>query len=171
MEPMDQTFEESFWKKADTRGGGCWEWMGTTVSDGYGYVYIGDRPLGDRDREYAHRVAYQLGGGVLSGDDYVLHSCDNPPCVNPDHLRSGTASENTLDAIEKGRQTPPDQPDNSGENHGGSVITEEQAAEIKKRYQNETAPEVASDYPISEHTVRAIGQGRRWGHLPPEGEG
>lgn len=95
------TTEERFWSKVD-RSGDCWEWVGSDVNrHGYGrfitYVH------GKRVRHLAHRYALTLSGVALSGEDVVLHSCDNPPCVNPSHLSVGTQAENIRDMIGRGR--------------------------------------------------------------------
>jgi hypothetical protein len=87
---------DRFWEKVD-RSGECWVWIGGRRPNGYGAFYVGRRKVG------AHRVSYQLAFGVDPGDLDVLHRCDNPPCVRPDHLWLGTPVDNALDARAKGR--------------------------------------------------------------------
>ena len=85
-------------QKADDNG--CWLWMGARDRDGYGRVAV------NRKLRRAARVAYGLFVGPIEKGLLVMHLCDNPPCVRPDHLRLGTASENITDAVRKGRLQP-----------------------------------------------------------------
>ena len=75
---------------------GCWLWMGTTNSKGYGRISV------DGKTEGAHRVSLMLKGQDPTGK-VVMHACDVPSCVNPKHLRIGTHKENSWDAVFKGR--------------------------------------------------------------------
>jgi hypothetical protein len=76
----------------------CWEWTGTkNRPGGYGAVYI------DGKQVAAHRASYADAFGPIPDGMWVLHKCDNPPCVNPEHLFLGTARDNTLDSMRKGR--------------------------------------------------------------------
>lgn len=81
----------------------CWPWIGGRNKHGYGVVYASNRNEGDSCTT-AHRVAYLLAKGVFDSNLMVLHSCDNPPCCNPAHLRVGTAKDNAQDAILRNRR-------------------------------------------------------------------
>jgi hypothetical protein len=94
---------EKFWAKVD-RTGDCWVWTGARYPSGYGRCYVG------RKDWLAHRYALLL-TGVELGHSLVCHACDNPPCVRPDHLFLGTASDNTQDMLRKGRSVSPLTPD------------------------------------------------------------
>ena len=94
---------QRFWQNLtrDSRTG-CWPWQAGKFHKGYGaFAYAGHRP------GYAHRFSYLLHHGEIPEGALVLHRCDNPPCVNPAHLRLGTARDNTRDSVAKGRWMSP----------------------------------------------------------------
>lgn len=90
-----------FWKRvaitADENK--CWLWQGAYYARGYGQLRYGGK------LQYAHRISYYFSTGKFP-TQCVLHSCDNPPCVNPNHLREGTHRENMDDAVKRGRMRP-----------------------------------------------------------------
>lgn len=78
---------------------GCWEWNGKTNKSGYGSIrFNGEIP-------YVHRLSYRLFINKIPKGLYVCHSCDNPPCCNPNHLWIGTHEDNMNDKISKNRQS------------------------------------------------------------------
>lgn len=87
-----------FWEKVK-QGDGCWEWQGNCDLSGYGYHILkrGGRPI------KCHRIAFALANGPIPPGLFVRHTCDNPPCVRPDHLLLGTAADNTQDAMARRR--------------------------------------------------------------------
>lgn len=76
---------------------GCWLWEGQNCRGGYGSAKIDGR------KTPAHRLSYIAHNGPLRDDEHVLHSCDTPACINPDHLRPGSRDENQKEARERGR--------------------------------------------------------------------
>lgn len=81
--------------------GGCWEWTGPKDKDGYGTIALVTE--GMRRTYRTHRVAYQIWRGPVPDQAVVMHACDNPRCINPDHLRVGTHADNMADKMSRGR--------------------------------------------------------------------
>lgn len=94
-------FLQRFWQKVDRSPDGCWLWRGERQGQGYGVVALWIN--GDRERILAHRLAHVMATGDDITDRVVMHSCDNPPCVNPDHLSVGSQLDNMRDCKTKGR--------------------------------------------------------------------
>jgi hypothetical protein len=90
--------ERRFWAKVD-RSGECWLWTGHRTSKGYGQSWDAT----EQRITTAHRMAYRLAVGPIADGLQVLHRCDNPPCVRPDHLFVGTPQRNMDDKADKGR--------------------------------------------------------------------
>lgn len=78
---------------------GCWEWTDYRLPFGYGRIYDG----ATRRMLLTHRVSYELHHGPIPDGLIVRHTCDNPPCVNPDHLELGTRVDNMQDCVQRGR--------------------------------------------------------------------
>jgi hypothetical protein len=95
-----KTLEQVFWERVE-KSGGCWAWRGGTTRFGYGR--ISHRIDGRVANFSAHRLSWEIHNGSIPGQLWVLHTCDNPPCTNPEHLFLGTRSDNTHDAVQKGR--------------------------------------------------------------------
>lgn len=97
-DPPDVRFD----RKVKWSDSGCWLWTGHLTAAGYGRFPLehGTPPL------YAHRYAYERAHGPIPPGLVVMHSCDNPPCVNPAHLSAGTQRDNVLDMMQKGRGNP-----------------------------------------------------------------
>ena len=80
---------------------GCWEWTASFARGGYGQFFTSVKD--GREWYRAHRFSYIAHKGEIPGGMVVMHGCDNPRCVNPDHLRLGTQADNIKDRDEKGR--------------------------------------------------------------------
>ena len=87
-----------FWERTVVTDSGCWEWTGCRLPTGYGHIgFYQNRNCG------THRVAWILTHGDIPKGLCVCHKCDNPPCINPDHLFLGTRADNVHDRDAKGR--------------------------------------------------------------------
>lgn len=142
-----------FWSKVET-GPGCWMWIGSLDKKGYG------RFMHDGRCALAHRVSYYLAYGGIPGGLHVLHTCDNPGCVNPDHLWLGTNLDNVLDSSKKKRRHTPR---NQGGSNPSSKVSEKDIEEIKDRLsQGFTQVEVAQEYGLSKASLSRIANNQAW---------
>lgn len=97
MPPITADVLRRFWIKVLPQPNGCWEWQGVRRATGYGQFTFRHQTMA-----LAHRVAWFFTHGVVPRGS-VLHRCDNPPCVNPEHLFEGSRADNMHDMWSKGR--------------------------------------------------------------------
>jgi len=151
---------DMFWSRVrQTTPDGCWDWLGSRNSSGYGTVSWHGRVVP------AHRVAYWLSRGGIRLDTqfrvagrakkytrFVLHTCDNRTCCNPKHLFLGSLRANMLDAYKKGRKQQP----KSG--HTNAKLTPSQVQQIRNRYDRgeETQVALARAFGVSQRTISLI---------------
>ena len=151
---------QRFWAKV-SRGPHCWDWAASHVR-GYGQIKMGGR------LKRAPRVSFELHKGPIPPGMHVLHTCDNPSCVNPDHLFAGSHADNMRDMAKKGRRRTVSP---RGERNGLHKLTENQVRDILDSYKPHvvTAPMLAKKHGVAEVTIRAVVKGILWSYMQPTG--
>ena len=153
---------ERFWPKV-AKGDGCWEWTGHRL-EGYGRITEG----GDNGKELgAHRVSWEIHFGPIPDGLSVLHHCDNPPCVRPNHLFLGTTRDNAKDMGAKGRAGIQRHPHlYRGTAKGSSKLTEEAVREIRKLGLTDmTQRAIARRFHVTPSVICEVLKRRAWAHV------
>ena len=159
----------AFKEKMKHMPNGCIEWQGNIDSTGYGRFCF------HRQTTLAHRASWMIFRGEIPNDLCILHKCDNPPCVNPDHLFVGDRKDNAKDMSAKGRQWVQKNPAGRpicptelkarGEQHGMSKMTDEIVKAIRIRASEGTTGKVlAHEYSCSRSLISQIIRGEIWAH-------
>lgn len=145
---------------------GCWIWTKFRDKDGYGGTHI-NLPGGGQRGVRAHRLAYTVFVGEIPDGKLVLHKCDNPACINPDHLFLGTQSDNIRDCVRKGRfKGGLHRHGPRGENHPFSKITEADVLSIRSEYAaGARQVDLASKYGLHQTTISDIVRRKIWKHV------
>lgn len=161
MVGMRAPLAERFWAKVDKAAAKqCWEWTGTRNNKGYGMIGRGSAGLG---KALAHRVSYELANGPIPNGLNILHSCDNPACVNPAHLRAGTQKENQVEMSLKGRSGGSGY---RGEMIGTAKLNDEKVIAIRQAYVDGVPMnDMCEQFSVSRPTVKRVIQGKTWAHL------
>lgn len=148
--------KQRFWSHVDTSGE-CWNWMLSTDQRGYGQV--GFSPSQKTHHTYAtHRLAWILANGEINDGLFVLHKCDNPRCVRPDHLFLGTHQDNMDDMVKKDRHRK-----DNWKRIKRIKLTFELAEEMRRlRSQGFTTTDLMLKYDVRRHTVSRIVNHVRW---------
>lgn len=155
---------KKFWLDVDKTNNlnGCWIWKGPKTYNGYGAVTINYK------HSTAHRIAYEIVNGPIVRtknpfDTVVCHTCDNPLCVNPDHLYLGTQAENVYDRNLRGRNGYSGMP---GERHHQAKLTNKQILEIRKRAaMGENQYDLATAFGVSQTNISMIVTRKTWKHI------
>lgn len=157
LERLRSRFERRLTKSTEPNG--CWTWSYCCDDKGYGVCsWIGEH--------FAHRVSYRIYIGPIPKGLFVLHKCDNPICVNPEHFFLGTQKQNCEDCVAKGRNS-------RGEVNGMTKLTTAQVEEIRSKYFSQqrytkggyTQKNLAAEYGVYQGTISAIVKGKAWKHL------
>lgn len=140
--------------KIDKNARGCWRWTGPVNRAGYGILVFNNY------RMLAHRFSYLFAGRHPIGDLFVLHKCDNPPCVNPDHLFKGTQQDNLDDCKSKDRHC-------RGTRQWKAKLTDAGVLKIRRLHREGVlARKMALMFGVTSATIREAITGKKWAHLP-----
>jgi hypothetical protein len=166
---MPSKIETRFWRNVakGRTDGMCWHWTAGRFSNGYGQFRVGKKKV------RAHRYAYQITRGEIPSGMFVCHTCDQPLCVNPDHLFLGTAADNAHDRDRKGRtakgkrhgiHTYPEKVRHVGEENGSSKLTWAQVSRLRslRKYHKWTYAQLSELFEISKSQVANIVHERNW---------
>jgi hypothetical protein len=141
-------------EKYVNRNGDCHEWTGCADKDGYGLFSMSSQRKSIR----APRAAWELAFGPIAEGLHVCHSCDNPGCVNVDHLWLGTNQMNTQDKMDKGRHVT-----QKGMEHHQAKLTDEQILDM--RASDDTQEVLGERYGVKARYVGKITRREIWKHI------
>ena len=129
---------------------GCWLWQSTKATGGYGTFSFEGKKIA------VHRWAYKWFNGPIPEGHDVMHSCDNPGCVNPKHLETGTRSDNMKQCAARGRHV---------SNRGTPSLTPKEVREIRKLKGSYEYAVIGEMYGVTAGNISHIMNGRSWGHV------
>lgn len=136
---------------------GCWEWQKCKDEHGYGFISYRGKQL------KCHRVSWMVFKGDIPKDACVLHKCDNPKCINPDHLYLGNMKDNVRDMMERGRNGYGVM---DGMKHPNAKFTDEDVLWIRKQtYTTHICQELADKFGVSFMSIWRIFNKKTWKHL------
>ena len=139
---------------------GCWNWVGGKGNNGYGRIRINDKFY------LPHRASYVIFVGDIPEGMCVCHKCDNPSCINPEHLFVGTRNDNMQDALRKGRLKIPKSISTQfeiGHKPKNRSLSNNQVLEIKRMLKDGfTIHDISSTLNIGRHTINNIKRGHSY---------
>ena len=156
---------ELFWSKVD-KSGDCWLWLAGKDKNGYGKFDVtlprGDTPVGVKTPQRyirAHHFAFETVHGPVAKGTFLMHSCDNPACVRPDHLSIGDPKANYHDSKRKGRNT-------RGERNAKSVLTDALVRVMRSEAAHGMrCNDIARKYGVKFGAVYFMLKGKTWRHV------
>lgn len=155
---MAQAAAERFWAKVSTKPGPCWKWTAETYR-GYGRLRVHTKTATKWVR--AHRLSYVLHCGEIPEGLIVRHTCDNPSCVNPDHLLLGTQADNMTDKVRRGRV-----PDLKGERNPFRKLNDDDIRHIRHMLDaGHSQQSVGILLGVHQRTIGRIALKQTWAHV------
>jgi uncharacterized protein (DUF433 family) len=132
---------------------GCWEWTRAKIRGGYGVI------VWEKNKICTHRLSYELVNGPIPSGLHILHSCDNPKCCNPAHLRTGTVKENMQDMRDRMRGS-------IGEKSSTAKLKDGDVVNILKMIKSGVSlAQIARDYSMDSQAISQIKHGKSWRHI------
>lgn len=162
------TIEDRFWARVN-KTDSCWLWVGGKVfgRSHEGYGVITSHVVGAKQKNImAHRFSWEFHNGKIPEGMLVCHKCDNPSCVNPEHLFIGTVQDNNIDKLNKGRHRWGHM---KGTEHGMSKLNDEKVRAIRSDSRFDRI--IAKEYGVSRVTINDIKNRKIWQHVTSPQEG
>lgn len=152
----EQEIIDKFYSRIEFRDNSdCWWWTGPKTPSGYGCFAPKHKVMYS-----THRLAWEINKGPIPTGMHICHICDNPPCVNPDHLFIGTNQDNVNDRVAKGRQQ-------RGQSHGQSILTEDHITQIRALvHYGVKQTTLARMFGVKRSTVNEAVLYHTWRHIP-----
>lgn len=159
--PFNAALAERFWRNVN-KTPACWLWTAGQDGRGYGSLRVNGVMV------KTHRLSWVIHNGDIPPSMNVLHRCDTPRCVRPDHLFLGTQSDNNADRQAKGRSRGGKNGGTAkGSRVGGARLTEADVPFIRRlHYYGLADSEIARAYGVARATINSVVRRRSWGHVP-----
>lgn len=137
---------------------GCWLWLGASDPYGYGVVRVTPKPGRKKGIALAHRLSFAAHKGDIPAGTFIRHRCDNPKCVNPDHLDAGTPRDNSADMVRRKRSS-------FGERNGQAKLSDEKVRAIRADLaRGRRVKEIAAEFGVTDFRIYQIRRGDGWRH-------
>ena len=159
MQGKAEPWQNRFWQKVNKKSEQeCWEWQAAKTARGYGQLNV------EGIMRYAHRLSYFLHNEVDTFDLVVMHSCNNPSCVNPNHLVLGTQKQNLQQMYREKRD---DNRNRIGIHNKNCSFSESEVREIKQLLAEGkfSQRKIAKMYGVTSSTISNISLGKTWSHI------
>lgn len=139
----------------DTTASGCWEFRSGAMKSGHCRIRMNGKHV------LVHRLSYETWVGPIPEGQLIRHKCDNPPCMNPDHLEPGTHQDNRDDVMARGNPT-----FKRGSDHYASKVDEDQVRAIRAGYTSgNSLVSLSLEYGLSTSAIKKIADRRSWKHV------
>ena len=150
-----------FFKKV-IKSEGCWLWTGSRDNHGYGRFLLHGK---NSSPVKASRISWVFRHGEIKRGNEMCHRCDNPPCINPDHMFSGTHFENMTDAKMKGRMKCPSK-GKIGELNNSAKLTAEKVLKIRKLWAcGHSMTKLGKKFKVTRHCISFVCRRIKWKHI------